>query len=249
MRTRASSGLAAQRVLQFLRRRHFSRDDDDGGRTFHRTLRRTRYTIGSGRSGGSMQQHLLAQNYPGLLDGLIPTAAFADTLDFYHSAVKLRTARLRCLIRRHRRGPEEQKTAVAGEANWLFCARNETPLPLLRPTSCHRTGVPADQVYERRTNPKGHGERLRSGSEDRLRAPPLVIAPKVGGGAEFIFAGTARANYEPNSLPAAGEPSGRGRMPRSAPEPSLSRAAHCRAYERGAGRTEGGHPRRRRVGR
>ena len=41
------------------------------------------YTIGSGRSGGSMQQHLIANNYPGLLDGLIPTAAFADTITFF----------------------------------------------------------------------------------------------------------------------------------------------------------------------
>src|SRR3989441_1644324 len=41
-----------------------------------------RYTIGSGRSGGSMQQHLIANNDPGLLDGLIPTASFADTFAF-----------------------------------------------------------------------------------------------------------------------------------------------------------------------
>ena len=32
-------------------------------------------TIGFGGSGGSMQQHLISQNYPGLLDGIIPGAS------------------------------------------------------------------------------------------------------------------------------------------------------------------------------
>jgi Tannase-like family of unknown function (DUF6351) len=38
------------------------------------------HTIGAGGSGASMQQHLLAQNYPGILDGLLPGRSFADTL-------------------------------------------------------------------------------------------------------------------------------------------------------------------------
>lgn len=37
-----------------------------------------RYTIGYGCSGGSMLQHLIAANYPGLLDGIIPACSFPD---------------------------------------------------------------------------------------------------------------------------------------------------------------------------
>jgi hypothetical protein len=37
-----------------------------------------RYTIGSGVSAGTMQQHLLAENYPGLLDGLMTGLSFPD---------------------------------------------------------------------------------------------------------------------------------------------------------------------------
>lgn len=37
-----------------------------------------RYTIGYGCSGGSMLQHLIAANYPGLLDGIIPSCSFPD---------------------------------------------------------------------------------------------------------------------------------------------------------------------------
>ena len=36
------------------------------------------YTIGNGGSAATMQQHLLAENYPGLLDGLTTSQAFED---------------------------------------------------------------------------------------------------------------------------------------------------------------------------
>ena len=113
-----------------------------------------RHTIGSGRSGGSMQQHLIANNYPGLLDGIIPTAAFADTLLFLNHMAD-------CELLEHafETSPlawsDDQKTAVAGEANWTFCARNGTAFPILRPGYCDRTGVPDDRVYDPKTNRNG----------------------------------------------------------------------------------------------
>jgi hypothetical protein len=113
-----------------------------------------RYTIGSGRSGGSMQQHLIANNYPGLLDGLIPTAAFADTLTFINHM-----SDCELLDRAFQTSPlmwtDDQKAAVAGEANWRFCARNGTAFPVLRPDYCDRMGVPAGQVYDPKTNSTG----------------------------------------------------------------------------------------------
>ena len=36
------------------------------------------YTVGNGGSAATMQQHLLAENYPGLLDGMITSLAFPD---------------------------------------------------------------------------------------------------------------------------------------------------------------------------
>ena len=113
-----------------------------------------RWTIGSGRSGGSMQQHLIANNYPGLLDGLIPTAAFADTITFMNHLFD-------CELLDHAfktsslTWTDEQKAAVAGEANWQYCAKNGTAYPLLRVNNCDRMAVPADLVYDPKTNPKG----------------------------------------------------------------------------------------------
>ncbi|WP_298232866.1 DUF6351 family protein [uncultured Azohydromonas sp.] len=41
---------------------------------------RPRYTIGWGCSGGSYQQHQIADNYPGLLDGILPGCSFPEVM-------------------------------------------------------------------------------------------------------------------------------------------------------------------------
>lgn len=51
-----------------------------------------RYTIGNGSSGGALLQHLIADSYPGLLDGLRPTQDWTDSIsgayrEFVDSAV------------------------------------------------------------------------------------------------------------------------------------------------------------------
>ena len=113
-----------------------------------------RWTIGSGRSGGSMQQHLIAENYPGLLDGLIPTAAFADTITFMNHLFD-------CELLDHAfktsslTWTDDQRAAVSGEANWQYCTKNGTAYPLLRVNNCDRMAVPADLVYDPQKNPKG----------------------------------------------------------------------------------------------
>ena len=38
-----------------------------------------RYTIGTGCSGGSIQQYQIAANYPGLLNGIQPNCSFQDS--------------------------------------------------------------------------------------------------------------------------------------------------------------------------
>ena len=39
-----------------------------------------RYTMGFGLSGGAQQQHMIADNYPGLLDGIVPGGSFPEAL-------------------------------------------------------------------------------------------------------------------------------------------------------------------------
>ena len=83
-----------------------------------------RYTIGSGRSGGSMQQHMIGNNYPGLLDAIVPTASFADTLTF-------QTEMLDCELLDHAMTVSkqplttDQKTAVSGYSHFDYCTNNK----------------------------------------------------------------------------------------------------------------------------
>jgi hypothetical protein len=47
---------------------------------FAETYGKPRYTIGWGGSGGAIQQHLIGNNYPGILDGIVPAASFQDSI-------------------------------------------------------------------------------------------------------------------------------------------------------------------------
>ena len=76
-----------------------------------------RYTIGWGCSGGSYQNHQIADNYPGLLDGIIPGCSFPDV--GFGTIPMITDARLLDRYFRETSVPftEEQKRAVAGFLN------------------------------------------------------------------------------------------------------------------------------------
>lgn len=114
------------------------------------------YTIGTGGSGGSMQQHLIAQNYPGLLDGITPSVSYPDIASILPTVVD-------CSLLAHffdgarQAWTDDQKTAVSGYATWRTCSdswnRSFSPA-LIRPTTCAAI-VPRSQVYDPKTNPTG----------------------------------------------------------------------------------------------
>jgi hypothetical protein len=113
-----------------------------------------RYTIGSGRSGGSMQQHLIANNYPGLLDGIIPTASFADNMTFLDPLSDCELLD-RAFTSSTLRWTDEQKAAVTGHASYAYCKRNGTQYPNLRATNCDPDALPAAAIYDPKTNRTG----------------------------------------------------------------------------------------------
>src|SRR5262249_53751635 len=93
-----------------------------------------RYTIGAGGSGGSMQQNMIAQNYPGLLNGIIPGRVYADNITFLQPLFDCEL-----LINAFDNSPlpwtDAQKTAVSGKADFNYCTNNGTRYPNLRPTN------------------------------------------------------------------------------------------------------------------
>lgn len=115
------------------------------------------HTIGSGGSGGSMEQHLIAQNYPGLLDGIVVSASFPDALTSIPSDTD-------CSLLDHAfkasKVPwtEEQKSAVSGFATWRTCvsswAQDWQDSPILDPRNCDAS-IPRELRYDPSANPKG----------------------------------------------------------------------------------------------
>lgn len=93
------------------------------------------FTIGYGPSGGSMQQNLIGNNYPGLLDGTIPQRLYADTMTFQQPLYDCELL-LSYFNKSDRRWTEAQKTAVSGLATIGYCATNGTRYPNARPDNC-----------------------------------------------------------------------------------------------------------------
>lgn len=112
------------------------------------------HTIGWGSSGGGLQQYLIAQNYPGLLDGIIPSLSFPD---WTTSALAITDCALLAgfFDRSAPAWSEEQKTAVSGFATWRTCIgwRRDWALADAR-EYCDRA-VPRELVYDPVANPRG----------------------------------------------------------------------------------------------
>jgi hypothetical protein len=117
------------------------------------------HTIGSGASGGSMQQQLIAQNFPGLLDGIVPALSFPDI-------TSIATPVVDCSLLenafKNAKEPwsDEQKTAVAGFATWKTCSerwigRDENFSPGWVSADNCPAAVPKDKIYNRENNPSG----------------------------------------------------------------------------------------------
>jgi hypothetical protein len=116
------------------------------------------HTMGTGGSGGAMQVHLIAQNYPGLLDGIIPTATHPDIVSYLALNVvdtrlldqAFNTSKLTWTL--------DQKSAVGGFINWDPIATSwfNFSHSWIMPTkaSCDPV-VPASLIYDPVSNPRG----------------------------------------------------------------------------------------------
>jgi hypothetical protein len=113
-----------------------------------------RYTIGAGGSGGSMQQHLLTNNYPGLVDGVMPGRAFPDQMSFLNPLFDCELL-VHAISTSGLSWTPAQKTAVAGMQDFGYCVSNGTRYPNLRAKNCNATSIPPSLVYDPVTNPTG----------------------------------------------------------------------------------------------
>jgi hypothetical protein len=116
-----------------------------------------RYTIGAGCSGGGLQQYMIADTYPGLLDGLIPHCSYPDV---WTTAMEV----VDCVILNryfqetspHLWAVAQQRAFVAGHQEPGSCQAWEALFgPRRDPSDAAGCDLPREQVYDPETNPTG----------------------------------------------------------------------------------------------
>lgn len=115
-----------------------------------------KWTMGRGGSGGSIQQSMLAQNYPGLLDGLVLKAGFADN-------TTVATDVLDCVLLRRAFAERPliwnalAQPLMTGFATASTCAAwaNAFAPILVQPAVGCPAGLPAESIYDPVSNPRG----------------------------------------------------------------------------------------------
>jgi hypothetical protein len=112
------------------------------------------WTMGLGGSGGAIQQLLIAQNFPGLLDGLVPGQTFADS-----TTVRPSVTDCRLLMNYFQKNPstwtQEKQTAVEGYSPGTCGAWNRQYTDTIVADHALGCGIPPELVYDAVKNPKG----------------------------------------------------------------------------------------------
>ncbi|MFJ9782919.1 DUF6351 family protein [Amycolatopsis sp. NPDC101161] len=113
------------------------------------------HTIGWGGSGGAIQQYDIAENYPGIVDGIIPGVSFPDPLSVGGPVSDCR------LLNRYFAGPgasftAAQKQAVAGFPSYDTCVSwDQTFASRATATGSCNAAIPVSARWDPVTNPGG----------------------------------------------------------------------------------------------
>ena len=120
---------------------------------FIETYGAPKWTVGTGGSGGSIQQMVIQQMYPGLLDGLQPSLSFPDS--------SMQTADCGLLqnfwrTKDGKKWSEEKKDAVAGYANGTCGSWERSFVRTIQAGFAEGCAISdASLVYDPKKNPKG----------------------------------------------------------------------------------------------
>ena len=112
------------------------------------------WTLGFGGSGGAIQQLLIAQNFPGLLDGILPSLTYPDSV-----STRAGVTDCRLLIKVYKNDPatwtQEKQTAVEGYTPKTCSAWDRSFVDIIVAANTRGCGIPDEMVYHPVTNPKG----------------------------------------------------------------------------------------------
>ncbi len=99
-----------------------------------------KFTISMGTSGGSMSQHLVAQDYPGLYDGIMPWRSYPDVLSF-NTPINDCNLLVNYFNSTEMSWTDIQMREVSGKVSFGYCTRPATRFPNLSPDNCDASVV------------------------------------------------------------------------------------------------------------
>src|SRR3546814_165899 len=112
------------------------------------------HVVGEGGSGGAIQQYLIAQGYPGLLDAVVAAVPFPDHLSIAPGVTDCGLLQAFYATPAGSSFTPEQRQAVNGHGSPDTCGSwASTFLATIDPTT--GCSLPDDQVYDPATNPDG----------------------------------------------------------------------------------------------
>jgi hypothetical protein len=112
------------------------------------------WTVGYGGSGGSIQQLLIAQNFPGLLDGLLPSLTYPDSISTRPDVTDCRLLK-RVFQHDTATWTQEKQTAVEGYTKGTCDAWDRSFVEVIVAASARGCGIAPELVYDPLKNPKG----------------------------------------------------------------------------------------------
>jgi len=113
------------------------------------------HTIGSGASGGAMQQLLIAGAYPGILDGLLIGMTFSDAVTYFADSQECSGPWRNYANNTANSLDEDTKALVGGWPDWSLCDQSLGDRPdRISPFDC-AAEIPANLHYHPQNNPTG----------------------------------------------------------------------------------------------
>jgi hypothetical protein len=112
------------------------------------------WTMGFGGSGGSIQQLLIAQNFPGLLDGLLPSLTFPDSTSIRPDVSDCRLLN-KFFATDQKTWTKDKQSAVAGYSAGTCSAWDRSFADTIVAANVKGCGISPELVYDPMKNPKG----------------------------------------------------------------------------------------------
>ncbi len=112
------------------------------------------WTMGHGGSGGSIQQLLIAQNFPGLLDGLLPSLTYPDSMSTRPGVTDCRLL-MRYFAKDSGTWTQEKQTAVEGYTPGTCKAWERSFIDIIVATNARGCAISPELIYDPVKNPKG----------------------------------------------------------------------------------------------